>query len=134
MQEMNVEDRVELSRAIIRILENWGLDAGAQVALLDLPKGTRARAMRRYRDNTPLPESPQVMVRMEHVVAIADGLRTTFPLSAPMGVRWLQTPNRRLGHRIPLAIMLEDGLAGLEKVRSYLDCAYAWQQTEAGVR
>lgn len=132
MQDQRYEERVALTRAIMYILDQWGLNAQALVSILGLPEGTPTRALRRYRENTPFPETDAVMERLDHVVAIADGLRTTFPLSAPMGALWMQKPNKRFGDRAPAQVLAEDGLTGLQTVRAHLDCAYAWHRTEPG--
>jgi len=80
-------------------------------------------------DNTPLPEDPAVAERVEHLVGIADALRTTFPRNANMGLIWLHRRNARFNDRTPLATMLEDGLLGVIAVRAHLDCAWDWDQS-----
>ena len=129
MHEMSHEDRIAMARAIIAILDSWGLSDSQQVAVLALPKGTPVRAVRRYRENTPLPDDDAVRERVEHVVGIAEALRTTFPRNSQMGPQWLREPHRRFAQRAPLALIVEEGLSGLIAVRSHLDCAFAWQQT-----
>ena len=75
MEKMNLEDRVTVTRAIINMLDSWGVSAANQVALLALPKGTRPGAIRQFRQSTPFPEDAGVMERIEHLVGIADALR-----------------------------------------------------------
>jgi len=124
---MNHEECVSLARSIMAILDSWGLKGEAQMAILDMPAGIPLRALRRYRENTPFPESEQVYTRIEHIVGITDALRTTYPHNPPMGILWLQQKNKQFQGRIPLQIILDDGLPGLEEVRAHLDCAYDWQ-------
>jgi uncharacterized protein (DUF2384 family) len=130
MSEISHEERVMLSRAIVNILDEWGMSAADQLTVLSLPEGTPTRVLRRYREDTPLPDDPEVMKRVGHIVGIADALRTTFPLNSNIGVMWLKQPCRRLRGRRPIDIMIEDGLSGLIKVRTHLDCAFAWRQSE----
>lgn len=126
-KNMNHEQCVSLTRSIMAILDSWGLKGEAQMAVLDLPNGIPLRSLRRYRDNTPFPDSEQVFIRVEHIVGITDALRTTYPHNPPMGILWLQQKNKQFQDRIPLQIILDGGLNGLEEVRAHLDCAYDWE-------
>lgn len=127
---MTPQERLALTRAIMYMLERWGLGAEEIIKVLALPSGTRARQVARFRTDSPFPEDPEVMTRVEHLVGIADALRTTYPRNANMGPLWLRTPHRRFQQRTPLATMVEDGLNGLISVRAELDCAYAWECSE----
>lgn len=125
------EERLLLARSIMAILDDWGLDAEDRIKLLGLPDGTRARHLERFRMNTPLPDEGDVMTRVEHLVGIADALRTTFPRNPHMGSHWLRTPHRRFSRKPPLAIMIEGGMSGLIAIRSELDCSYAWYRSSS---
>jgi hypothetical protein len=118
--------KVRVSRAMMGLFDDWRIDGADRVRLLGLPAGTRPRQLRRYREGTPLPDDPRVWERVEHLLGIADALRTTFPLNEQMGTLWIRQRNRRLGQRSPLDTMLERGLEGVVEVRSQLDCAYDW--------
>ena len=132
MEKLSLEDRIELTRAIVHILDDWGLSAAQQIALLALPENTRPGAFRQFRQNTPLPMDEAVLERIEHVIGIADALRTSYPHNARMAGIWLNRVNHRFDNRTPLAAMLEDGLAGLLAVRVHLDCAYDWHISGSG--
>ena len=67
--------------------------------------------------------------RIEHVVSIADALRTTYPLNPRMASRWVRQAHRRFGRRSPLAIIMRDGESGLIAVLSELDCTFSWDLT-----
>ena len=94
--------------------------------LLDLPKGTPSRALRKYREQTPFPDDQAVMQRLEQIVGIAEALRTSYPHNPAMGTLWLQKRNNRFQDRAPLSIMVEGGMEGLLAVRMHLDCSYDW--------
>jgi hypothetical protein len=130
MSALTDEDRTELGRMVVNMLDDWGIRTSDQVNMLALPKGTPSRMLRRYRDDTPLPDDPAVMKRVEHLLGIADALRTTFPRNTGIGLHWLRQPCRRLRRRRPLDIMVEDGLSGLITVRTHLDCSFAWRESE----
>lgn len=123
---MTEEERVALARAIMAILDKWGLSAADQVQLLNLPDKTPTRMLRRYRDDTPLPDTAEVNERLEHIIGIADALRTSYPHNPSMGLIWMKQRNKRFNRRAPVRVMVEDGMDGIISVRSHLDCAFDW--------
>lgn len=127
MAKMSEAERIELTRSIMRMLDDWGVVAADIVQLLCLPATTRSRHLQRYRQDTPFPDDEATITRVDHLIGIADALRTTFPRNARMGPVWMRTPHRRFGGRTPLETMLQGSLHGLISVRAELDCAYAWQ-------
>jgi len=133
MSALTQEDRTQLGRMVVNLLEEWGVRPSDAVNILALPEGTKGRALRRYQEDTPLPDDPEVMKRVEHLMGIADALRTTFPRNASIGLIWLKQPCKRLRRRRPLEIMIEDGLSGLITVRTHLDCSFAWRESERPV-
>jgi hypothetical protein len=130
MSALTLEDRTQLGRMVVNLLNDWGIGAADQISILGLPDGTRTRMLRRFQDDTPLPDDPVVMKHVEHLLGIAEALRTTFPRNASIGLIWLQQPCKRLRRRRPMDILVEDGLSGLITVRTHLDCSFAWRETE----
>lgn len=126
MSDMNKADQLSLTRAVMGILDGWGLSAEQQMLLLNLPEGTPARTLRKYREHIPFPDDLAVMQRLEQIVGIADALRTSYPHNPAMGTLWLQQRNSRFQDRAPLAVMVYDGMEGLLAVRMHLDCSYDW--------
>lgn len=129
MNTISEGQHIELTKAVMDLLDDWGLSATDIINVLGLPSKTRTRHLQRYRDNTPLPRDEQTMFRIEHLVGIADALRTSFPLNSRIGLIWLRKPHRRLSQRTPLDMMLQDGINGLCSVRAELDCAYSWEHS-----
>lgn len=129
MSHLSQEEKIEITRAVMIILDEWEISSEAKIHLLGLPEGTRNRQLEKYRHTTPFPEEGEVWRRLEHVIGIADALRTTFPLNARVGVLWLHKPHRRFRGRSPLQVMVEGGLNGFHRVRADLDCAYAWDRS-----
>jgi hypothetical protein len=130
MNQLTEQDRIDLGRLVINTLDEWGISPSDQIVMLALPGKVSGRHLRRYQDDTPLPDDPDVLKRVEHLLGIADALRTTFPRNNRIAVIWLQQPCRRLRRRRPVDIMLEDGLSGLITVRTHLDCSFAWRESE----
>jgi len=126
MQEPDVDEQGQFARLIIALLDDWGVSSEHQVQLLALPDGTRPGAIRHFRNGKALPDTDAVRERCEHLVGIADALRTSFPLNARMGGVWMNRDHRQFDSRTPLQVMIEDGLQGVISVRAHLDCAYDW--------
>lgn len=129
MNPLSHDECLELSRTIVALLDDWGAGPAQQIALLALPADTKPRALRRYCENTPLPDAGPVWERVEHLFGIAEALRTSYPHSVNGGRLWLHQPHRLFDHRSPLNAMIEDGLSGVLAVRAYLDCAWDWNQS-----
>ena len=130
MSVLTQEDRTQLGRKVVNLLDNWDIRATDQISILGLPEDTRTRVLRRFQDDTPLPDDPVVMKHVEHLLGIAEALRTTFPRNASIGLIWLKQPCKRLRSRRPMDILVEDGLSGLITVRTHLDCSFAWRESE----
>lgn len=129
MTDISMEDRIDLARAVVAIMDEWGVDAADQLSIMGFPEDTPPRKLRLYRDETPLPDDDRILERVEHLIHIADALRTTYPISRNMRSIWMHRPVRRLRRRTPISIMVEDGLEGIIRVRSHLDCSYMWDAT-----
>jgi hypothetical protein len=128
MTPMTTEERLELTRGVLAMLDEWEINDRDQLALLGLGEAP-VRELRQLREHRALPDEPEVMQRIEHLINIADALRTTYPFSRRMGKLWMHKPNRKFRQRTPVATMVEDGIVGLISVRSYLDCTFSWDQS-----
>ena len=124
------QQRLAFTHVIMNILDMWRISPTDQITLLHLPKATRPRALRRYHENTPLPDEPEIMQRAEHILGIAEALRTTYPHNLEMGARWMNMPNRRFDNQRPVDMLLQQGMEGFVSVRIHLDCAYGWSLTD----
>ncbi|MEK7815319.1 MAG: DUF2384 domain-containing protein [Pseudomonadota bacterium] len=126
MHDLTYDDRIQLARLIVTLLDSWQVPEADQIALLGLPPNTPTVILRRYYENTPLPDEPLLNERVEHLIGIADALRTSWPHNAHMGAIWMNRPTDRFDGRTPLSVLLEDGLPGFFAIRTHLDCAYDW--------
>jgi len=126
LRELTHDQRIELARAIMNMFDDWKIGGDDCVTLLGLPPETKGRSMRRYRESTPFPDQGETYERIEHLLGIADALRTSFPRSAEAGAIWMQRRNGRFDNRSPLRVMLEEGMGGIVHIRTHLDCAYDW--------
>ncbi len=130
MSDMTEEERIQLTQGVLCMLDEWDISGKDQLVLLGLVDAP-AREIRQLRENRPLPDDPDVMQRVEHLICIADALRTTYPFSRRMGKLWMNKPNRKFRQRTPAMTMVEDGIVGLISVRAYLDCSYSWDMTSS---
>ena len=123
------EQRVLLSNHIMQLLDSWGTSGDQKIIILGLPLDMRARKLERYRQDEALPDTDQVNQHLEHILGIADALRTSYPRNVEMCARWMQQPHKRFNNETPISVMINKGLAGLIQVRSQLDCSFAWHTT-----
>jgi hypothetical protein len=129
MTTASPEQRLELTRLILSVLDDWNVRAADQIALLGLPEDTKPRAMKRYGDSEALPDEPQINERIEHLAGIADALRTSYPRNPAMGRFWINRACDWFDGQTPLKAMLEGGLDGVIAVRCHLDCAFDWDMS-----
>lgn len=132
IQPLSTEEMTVLTQAVIHHLDEWNISQEDMLTVLGLPEEVRPRHLSQYRQGMKtLPQSEDMMHRIDHLVGIADALRTTFPFSSQMRVLWLQKPHRRFQKRSPLAVMLGEGTEGLMRVRIEVDCSYGYAINDA---
>ncbi|MDQ5767276.1 DUF2384 domain-containing protein [Thiothrix subterranea] len=132
MQTFSSEEMGALTRAVLNHMDEWKISADEMLAILQLGEEVRPRHLQQYRQgDKTFPQTTEMMNRIDHIVGIADALRTTFPFSSQMRVMWLSKPHRRFQRRHPLAVMLDEGDDGLMRVRIEVDCAYGYAINDA---
>lgn len=132
MSEFSSEQMASLTQAVVNHMDEWKISAEDMLSVLGIEKEAKTRHLNSFRrGEKSLPQKPEVMQRIDHIVGISDALRTTFPFSSQMRVMWLQKPHRRFQKRTPLNVMLSEGVNGLQKVRIEVDCAYGYAINDA---
>ena len=128
MNDMSEDEKVTFTRNIIALLDEWGVQDSDQVKLLGLADDTRSRQIRSYRQGSSLlpQDQPRVNEYIDHLLGIADALRTSNPCNYAAGASWMNRENYRFKDRTPLNAMIEDGINSIVAVRIHLDCAYDW--------
>lgn len=134
LQALSSEQKIEFTKSIMAMLDNWGVSHENKILLLDLPPEIRARAVRRFYIDKPLPETGEVLQRLDHLLGIADAIRTSFPLNGQMAAFWLNKKNNRFDDMTPLDFMLQGGTENVIAIRAHLDCAWDWKQDETEER
>lgn len=132
MKTFSSEEMTAVTQAVVQHLDEWNISPEAILAVLGLDEEVKPRHLSQYRQGMKaLPQTEDMMHRIDHLVGIADALRTTFPFSSQMRVMWLHKPHRRFQKRSPLDVMLAEGINGLMKVRIEVDCAYGYAINDA---
>ncbi len=119
-------EREQLAAITMAVLQRWSILDEIQLALLGLPATTPARELTKLRRGKALPDTGETLQRAIHIVGIDQALGILHPLSPGMAGHWLTT-HSRFFQEAPLAVMLEEGLAGMDRVWSHLDCTRNWQ-------
>ena len=125
MSECRLDKRVQLTNHVMSVLDDWGISGLQKIALIGLPE-MRARKLDRYRNDEAFPDNDVINQHIEHLIGIADALRTSYPRNTNMYSIWLHKPHRRFANEKPIEIMISKGLSGIIQVRSVLDCSFAW--------
>lgn len=125
-KQYSPEDRLQIGRMIMLLLDQWEVDPGDRIRLLGLPETTKKRALERFRHETPLPNDEKLFLRIEHLTAIYESLLTTFPHNHSMGKIWMHTRNRRFRRQTPLQWMVSEEMVGIKQVLGHLDCTTQW--------
>lgn len=129
MTEVSTDERLAMTRAVMSMLEAWGLSARDIVTILSLPETVKVRSISRFREDEPFPDDPAVNRRVAYLLRIEHALHTYFPRNPEMRNLWVKRGNKQFGRKAPIAVMVEEGESGLVSVLSHLDCTFAWDLT-----
>lgn len=119
--DLRYEQRVTLTRSVLQVLDGWALSPDDQCALLDLGQPGAVRRLRRHRLGNPLPDEPEVWVRVALILDIDRAVNQLFPHSGAAADLWVTTPRVKFGRRTPLELMLSGGVEGIRRVARSLD-------------
>ncbi|MSP98396.1 MAG: DUF2384 domain-containing protein [Betaproteobacteria bacterium] len=112
-------NRERLAKMVVGLFDHWQVSAPDQALLLGLSPDSRA-TIARYRRGEPLADNTDLLGRAGHLMGIHQALRIMFPHDRDLAYRWVTTPNRRFGDRMPLEIMKQT-YEGILAVRRFLD-------------
>ena len=131
--DYSAEELRFLTQGVMTYLDSWELSAENILTILGLQGLIKARQLQSFRSgDLVFPETPEILIRVDHIIGIADGLRTTYPMSDQMRQVWLTKPHRRFQRMTPLSVMLQDDSPnGLLKIRMEVDCNYAYAISDA---
>jgi hypothetical protein len=130
MEKEQEQALIQITQAVMGLLDEWNLDTREMQEILLLPTNVRARAFQKFRDGKEgFPSDNNTLRRAQYLLRIADALRTTYPRNPKMAGRWIKQRHRRFGRRTPLSMILDGGEGGLIAVLAELDCTFSWDLT-----
>jgi hypothetical protein len=109
------ESRRALAEAVTALLDRWNLAAADRSSLLGLDQEAALRP------GEALPEDPAVLQRTGHLLAIGRALRRVYPYLPTLRDGWVATPEPALAGKTPLAVMLAEGIEGIQAVRELIE-------------
>lgn len=119
------------AQAVFEALAAWGVDNNAQLLMLGLENVAKVRDLKKYQlGSRPLPSTDECIARQEHILGIAKALQTSYPSQPQAGINWMHQRNSKLQDRNAIQCALQDGIKGMVKIRTLLDCAWAWHQDD----
>lgn len=106
-------------RAFFPIAAAWDLSVVEQRALLGWPA---ASTFHKYKSGSPGTLSFDTLTRLSLVLGIYKALQLLYP-EPSLADAWVRMPNTNeiFGGKPPLALMIDDGIDGLYRVRRLLD-------------
>ena len=118
---MSLEQRRELTHAVLAVMSRWGLDREHQLILLGLPADTRPRVLRRFQNGEPLPPDPKIMERVACLLQVEQALQPLFPHNPILADLWVTTPSPHFSNCAPIAALLDEGLPAMRALVAYLN-------------
>lgn len=102
-----------------RLFTHWQLSSAERADLLGLGSMSRDDVSRLLEGDAAC-AGPEVEVRVGHLLEIHRLLRLLFPQNRGLAYLWMCAPNQRFGNLKPVDVVREQGVEGLQLVRSYL--------------
>jgi len=122
----NSSEHRDLVHTLLSILREWQVEPEQQIILLGMPNSTKARALNRVRAGEPLPECDRFLERAHFLLAIQNAVSSMYPHNAQAANYWVSTPSFFFGNYSPLQIMLNEGVAGMQRVLNNLNGIDDW--------
>ena len=114
-QLQDPEARKAVSEVLIALFDRWQLHELNQAQLLGLDNISSLR-----RDKI-LPDTPAVLERVGHLLAIDRALLKQYPYRSGYRDRWVTIPSDSFNGESPLQIMLTRGIEGIREIQEHLE-------------
>lgn len=118
---LSTQDRSELIQMVLNVFGHWGVPTPAHAVLLGLPQDTSARALLKIQQGSALPDESALIARAEIILKIHRGVQTLFPGNSNMANYWITTESYQFNDQSPLAVMYDEGLAGMQAVLDHIN-------------
>lgn len=117
----SLKSRQQLTKMVMRLLDEWQLPTAEQLALLGLRETSR-NMLSRYRNlESTIPYDQDKLDRLGILLAIYKNLYDLFPENENLRKSWITRKNSHLNNMRPMDIMLTEGLFGMAHIMRYLD-------------
>ncbi|SMN16918.1 hypothetical protein CRYPA_559 [uncultured Candidatus Thioglobus sp.] len=125
--DLSDDEKNQLTFQLCQILENWKLEDGDQLNILNLVETLKPRHLYLYRRGDKAFEFDNDMIkRAKMILGIDESLGTTFPTNKEYASVWLKRNVKKFKHKTPLELMLS-GESGMTRVWHFLDCTQGWR-------
>lgn len=117
----SLKNRQQLTKIVMRLLDEWELSTAEQLTLLGLRETSR-NMLSRYRNlESAIPYDQDKLERVGILLAMYKNLYDLFPENENLRKSWIKRENSQLDNSSPLDIMLSNGLFGMAHIMRYLD-------------
>lgn len=114
----NAAETAAMGRAVVNLFGRWGLtDQQARTLLGAISQSSWSRWKK---DGPPKKIGPDQAARLSNLMGIHKALRILFG-DSDRAYAWIKAPNRHLGDKSALEVMLNGQISDLTRIRRYLD-------------
>jgi hypothetical protein len=124
--QSEVDQRIDLTKTLLGVFNNWSIGARDQIALLGLPETTKPRILNRFRAGLDVPDNPQFLQRAHYILSISNAIDSLFPHNSTAANYWITTHSENFANKSPLEIMLIHGVEGMEYLLNLLNGEDEW--------
>jgi hypothetical protein len=126
VHDIDEQRRVDLTRVVIHVLHEWGVEPPQQAMLLGLAGDAPNPLLERFRQGMPAAEEAGILQRMSYILSIRNALHQMHPHSAAMANYWVTTAHPYFNGQSPLQIMLNQGKDGMRRILDHLNGSGHW--------
>ena len=127
IQQLNDEQKNQLTIHLCQIMENWQLEDAEQLILLGLEDKVKPRHLYQYRrGDRAFDFDERLDTKAQMILGIYEALGTTYPTNKDYPAIWLKRSVRKFKNKAPIDLMLS-GEHGMKRVWHFLDCTQGWR-------
>ena len=123
---MNQEQQISLTKTVMQVLANWKVSPEDQVFMLGLDDKVKPRKLNSFRNGMAIPESSSFVERAQLILAIQNAVDSLYPHNGHAANLWITTNNNFFCNKMPLTVMLEEGVEGMQRVYNRLNGYEDW--------
>ena len=117
----NIKERSQLTRMIMKLFKLWKLTTREQLLLLGLRENSRYMLQRYRNSESMIPCERDKLDRAGLLLVIYEDLFALFPENEAIRYSWVKRKNKLLEDKMPLDLMINQGILGMSKVSRFLE-------------